>query len=57
MIPGIGDAAKIGVYGPAMAKIASNPSVAAILASKGLLNLSQTAGGMAKARVSSGVDY
>jgi uncharacterized membrane protein len=57
MIPGIGDAAKLGVYGPAMAKIASNPNVAKILASKGLITLTKTAGDMAKTRVSSGVDY
>ena len=54
MIPGIGDAAKVGMFGPKMAKILANPNVAKIMQSRGLVQLAGTAGNAARARMSSG---
>lgn len=54
MIPGIGDAAKVGMFGPKMAKILANPNVAKIMQSRGLIQLAGTAGTAARARMSNG---
>jgi len=57
MIPGIGDAAKAGVYGPKMAKIMANPNVAKIMQSKGLVQIAGNAGTAARGRVSGTTEY
>lgn len=57
MIPGIGDAAKAGIYGPKMAKIMANPNVAKIMQSKGLVQIAGNAGTIARGRVSGTTEY
>ena len=55
MVPYAGDAAKAGIYGPKMAKIMASPTVAKIMSSKGLIQVADTAKGMARGRLSRGI--
>ena len=55
MIPYAGDAAKAGIYGPKMAKIMASPTVARIMSSKGLIQVTDAARGMARGRLSQGI--